>query len=136
VIEELSKNWDGRHCGEIARIARGLLAVRSYFYRALQIALNWIMSKLGYGQLTRFFVCQLITAAPVVWYAKLVAAARILQVSGICLCLMNDRSLAECECLHDLVLLEGKEAIGHLMTAAAHSWTEIAMRVPGIQDLS
>jgi hypothetical protein len=36
--------------------------------------------------------------------------------------------------LHDLVLLEGKEAIGRLMDAAVHSWTEIARRVPEIQS--
>jgi hypothetical protein len=133
LIDELSKNWDGRQCGQLAKIARGLLAIRGYFHKLLQILGNWVISKLGYGELTRVFACQLVTAVPVVWYAKLVAGARILQISGICVCLMNDRSLGECECLHDLVLFEGKEIIGRLMTAAVHDWREIAERVPDPQ---
>jgi hypothetical protein len=133
VVEELEKNWDGRQCGEIARLARGLLSIKGYFYRFLQVIVSWVMSKLGYGDLARFFACQLVTAVPVVWNAKLVSAARILQVTGICLCIMNDRSLTECECLHDLVLFEGKEAISRLMTAAVHDWREIARRVPELQ---
>ena len=132
LVDELTENWDGRQCDEIAKLARGLLATRSYFYKTLQIILNWLMLKLGYGDMARFFACQLISAIPVVWYAKLVAAARILQITGICLCFMNDRSLTECRCLHDLVLLEGKEAIGRLMRGAIHDWREIEMRVPKI----
>jgi len=132
LVEELARNWDGRQCNEIAKLARGLLAVRSYFYKALQIVLNWVMMKAGYGETARLFACQLVTAIPVVWYAKLVAAARILQISGICLCVINDRSLTECKCLQDLVAFEGKEAIGRLMTGAVHDWREIARRVPQV----
>jgi hypothetical protein len=133
LIDELSRNWDGRQCEELAEVAKQLLAVRSYFYKVIQIIVSWIMQKLGYGDLARFFVCQLVTALPVAWYAKLVAAARILQVTGICLCFINDRSLTECKCLHDLVLFESKEAITRLMTAAVHDWREIAERVSEVQ---
>jgi hypothetical protein len=132
LIEKLSKNWDGKQCDEIAKLARGLLATKNYFYRIIQIALNWLMLRLGYGDTARFFACQLVCVLPVVWYAKLVTAARILQITGICLCFANDRKLTECECLHDLVLFEGKEAIGRLMTAAVDNWREIANRVPEI----
>jgi hypothetical protein len=133
LIDDLSRSWDGSQCEELAKLAQQLLAVKSYFYRAIQIIVNWIMLKLGYRDTARFFVCQLVTALPVAWYAKLVAAARILQVAGICLCFMNDRSLTECKCLHDLVLFEGKEAINRLMTAAVHDWREIAERTSEVQ---
>lgn len=133
LIDELAGGWDGRQCDEIAKLARALLATRSYFYKIIQIIVNWLMLKMGYGDIARFFTCQLISAIPVAWYAKLVAAARVLQITGICLCFMNDRSLTECRCLHDLVLLEGKEAIGRLMTGAIHDWREIERRVPKIQ---
>lgn len=135
LIDGLSKNWDGSQCGEIANLARGFLAVRGYFYRLLQIIVNWLMLKLGYGDTTRFFACQLIYAVPVIWYAKLVTAARILQVTGICLCFANGRSLTECECLRDLVLFEGKEAIGRLMASAVNNWREIAKRVSEVPAL-
>jgi hypothetical protein len=133
LVDELAKGWDGKHCEDIAKLARGLLAVKGYFYRVLRIILNWLMLKLGYGEVTRLFACQLVCVVPVVWYAKVVAAARVLQITGICMCVMNDRSLTECRCLHDLVLFEGKEAITRLMEAAIHNWREIARRVPEIQ---
>jgi hypothetical protein len=136
LIDKLSKNWDGKQCDELAKLARGLLAAKGYFYRVIQIALNWLMLKLGYGDTARFFACQLVCALPVAWYAKLVAAARIIQITGICLCFANDRKLTECECLHDLVLFEGKEAIGRLMTAAVNNWHEVADRVPEISASS
>jgi hypothetical protein len=132
LIDKLSKNWDGKQCDELAKLARGLLTVKGYFYRIIQIALNWLMLKLGYGDTARIFACQLVCALPVAWYAKLVTAARILQITGICLCFANDRKLTECECLHDLVLFEGKDAIGRLMTAAVNNWREIATGVPEI----
>jgi hypothetical protein len=130
LVNRLAKDWNSDQCDEIAKLARGLLAVKSRFYKLMQVAMNWVMTKMGYGDTARFFACQLVVAIPVVWYAKLVTAARILQLSGICLCFMNDRSLAECRCLHDLVLFEGKEAIGRLMTAAVHSWKNIAEQLP------
>jgi hypothetical protein len=130
LVDELTKCWDGRQCDEIAKLARGLLAVRGYFYRALQIIIDWLMLRMGYRDTARFFACQLVVAVPVVWYTKLVVAARILQITGICLCFANDRNLMECRCLHDLALFEGKEAIGCLMTAAIHDWREIAKQVP------
>jgi hypothetical protein len=134
LMDELSRNWDGRQCEELAKLAQQLLAVKGYFYKVLQIIINWLMLRLGYGDTARFFVCQLVTALPVAWYAKLVAAARILQVTGICLCFMNDRSLTECKCLHDLVIFESKEAINRLMAAAVHNWREIAERAPETQS--
>jgi hypothetical protein len=132
-VDELSRNWDGRQCEELARLARQLLAVKSHFYRALQVIANWIMLKLGFGDTARFFVSQLVIALPVAWYAKLVVAARILQVTGICLCFVNDRSLRECKCLHDLARFEGMEAINRLMTAAVHDWHEMPRRMPEAQ---
>ena len=74
--------------------------------------------------------CQLVSAIPLPWNAKLVAAARVLQLTGICLCFSRERNLMECRCLHDLVQFEGMQAIGRLLTAAIGDWREIAWEVP------
>jgi hypothetical protein len=128
-IDELTRNWDGKQCDEIAKIARALLGVRGYFTKVLQIIADWLLVKAEAGDMARFIARQLVTAVPVPWNVKLAAAARILQVTGICLCFANDR-LMECRCLEDLVLCEGMAAINRLMTAAIHDWKEIPRRFP------
>jgi hypothetical protein len=125
----LAERWDGKGCEELAKIARGLLGIKGYFTKLLQLALNWIMEKTGVGDFPRLVACQLIAAIPLPWNAKLVTAARVLQVTGICLCFSRDR-LMECRCLHDLVQFEGMQAIGNLLTGAVHDWREIAERMP------
>lgn len=129
VINELTEHWDGRRCEDLAKIARGLLGLKGYFTKILQVALNWIMKKTGFGTFPRLVACQLLGAIPLPWNAKLVAVARVLQVTGICLCFSHDR-LKECRCLHDLVQFESMLAIGHLLTGAIHDWREIAERMP------
>ena len=129
VMNELAEHWDGRGCEEVAKIARGLLGVKGYFTKILQVTLNWLMEKTGFGAYPRLVACQLISAIPLPWNAKLVAAARVLQVTGICLCFSRGR-LMECRCLHDLVRFEGMQAIGRLLTGAIHDWREIAERMP------
>lgn len=129
VINDLTEHWGGRGCEELAKIARGLLGVKGYFTKVLQIALNWVMEKTKFGSYPRLVACQLISAIPLPWNAKLTAAARIIQVTGICLCFSRGR-LMECRCLQDLVRFEGMQAIGRLLTGAIHDWREIAERMP------
>jgi hypothetical protein len=123
---------NGKQCDELAKIARKLLTVSSYLHKILQVTADWLLMKAGYGDIVRLVACQLVIAIPVPWNAKLVAAARVIQISGICLCFTNDR-LLECQCLHDLVQFEGMQAIGRLMTSAIHDWREIANRMPELQ---
>jgi hypothetical protein len=129
VINELAEDWDGKRCEDLAKIARGLLCLKGYFTKILQVALNWVMEKTGFGTFPRLVACQLVAAIPLPWNAKLVAVARVLQVTGICMCFSHDR-LMECRCLHDLVQFESMQAIGHLLTGAIHDWREIAERMP------
>ena len=84
IINELADHWDGKRCEDLARIARGLLGIKGYFTKVLQVTLNWIMEKTGFGDFPRLVTCQLVAAITLPWNAKLVAAARILQVTGIC----------------------------------------------------
>jgi hypothetical protein len=45
VINELMERWDGKSCEDLAKIARGLLGLKGYLTKLLQVALNWIMEK-------------------------------------------------------------------------------------------
>ena len=135
LVHELMQGWDGKQCDDLAKVAKKLLGVSSYLRKILQIVADWLLMKAGYGDLVRLIVCQLVVVVPVPWNAKLVAAARIIQISGICLCFANDR-LLECRCLHDLVEFEGMQAIGRLTTSAIRDWREIADRMPGPQASS
>jgi hypothetical protein len=129
-MEALKEHWDGRQCEELAKIARGLLGIKGYLTKLLKIAVNWIMLKAGVeDDFARLVACQLVAAIPTPWNAKLVAAARVIQATGICLCFANDR-LMECQCLHDLVQFEGTEAIKRLLSAAIGDWQEIAELMP------
>ena len=132
LVDELTKSWNGKQCDELAKIARELLGVSSYLHKILQVIADWLLMKAGYGDIPRLIVRQLVVAIPVPWTAKLVVAARVIQISGMCLCFANDR-LFECKCLHDLVQFEGMQAIGRLMTSAIHDWREIANRMPRLE---
>lgn len=43
LMQELTRNWDGKQCDELAKIARGLLGVRGYLIKVLRIIADWIL---------------------------------------------------------------------------------------------
>ena len=88
------------------------------------------MALLGHGNLVSSFTGELVKALPVPWFAKVTAAARIIQLTGIWLCFINDRKLADCECMTDLVKFESIEVLGRLLVAGAGDWRQIVDRVP------
>ena len=126
VVDKLTKDWTGKQCKNIAKLARSLLDVKNYFYEILADIVNWAAGKLGWGSTARIFACQFVNLVPALGFAKITAAGRILQLTGICLCVMNGESLVDCECLHDLVIFETKEAINRLLTTAGHDWRLLA----------
>jgi hypothetical protein len=130
VVERLTANWDGKQCKKLARAARKLLMTKSIVRRLPAYLTNRLMLALGYPSPTRIFVCELVCKMPVPWYSKIAAAARVIQLSGRCLCYANNRELTECECMIDLLRYEAKEGVGSLMTAGFDDWHEIAERVP------
>jgi hypothetical protein len=129
VVERLTEKWDGKQCKKLAKSARRLLMTRSIIRQLAAYLVNPLMLALGYQSPARMFVCELVCRMPVPWYSKIAAAARVIQLSGICLCYANNRELTECECMIDLVRYEAKEGVGRLMTAGFDDWHEIAERV-------
>lgn len=58
--------------------------------------------------------------------AKMVGAARGVQVAGILLCVMDNRDLATCECFIDLALAETKVRVNQILVAAMSDWSGLA----------
>lgn len=130
VVERLTEKWDGKQCKKLAKAARKLLMTRNIIRQLLAYLVNRLMLMLGYPSPARIFVCELVCRMPVPWYSKIAAAARVIQLSGICLCYANNRELKECECMIDLLRYETKEGVSRLMTVGFDDWHEIAERMP------
>lgn len=79
----------------------------------------------------RAFTEELISNIPLPFDAKMIAAARGVQVAGILLCLMDNRDLTKCECFIDLALAETKERVNQILIAAMSNWTGLARFTPG-----
>jgi hypothetical protein len=129
-VDLLTEDWDGTQCDELAKAARKLLGLKSLFQKFLGYLVTRIMASLGHGDQVSGFAGELVKAVPVPWFAKVAAAARIIQLTGIWLCFINDRKLADCECMTDLVKFESIEVLGALLAAGAQDWRQIADRVP------
>jgi hypothetical protein len=129
-VDLLTSHWHGSQCDELAAAARRLLSLKGLLQKFLSYILTRITRALGYGDAVSSFVDELVTAVPVPWTAKVTAAARIIQLTGIWLCLINDLDLTDCSCLIDLVRAEGLDALGQLLAAATQNWREILDRVP------
>lgn len=130
VVESLTAKWDGKQCKRLAKAARKLLMTRSIVRQLLAYLVNRFMLALGWSGPARIFVCELVCRMPVPWYSKIAAAARVIQLSGICLCYANNRDLTECECMIDLLRYEAKSGVSKLMTAGFEDWHDIAEKLP------
>jgi hypothetical protein len=130
VVERLTANWDGKQCKKLARAARKLLMTRNIVRQLVAYVVNRLMLALGYSSPARIFVCELVCRMPVPWYSKIAAAARVIQLSGICLCYTTNRELTECECMIDLLRYEAKEGVTRLMAVGFDDWHDIAERMP------
>jgi hypothetical protein len=62
--------------------------------------------------------------------AKAIAIARGLQISGIVLCLMDNKDLTKCECFTDLALAETKERVKQILVAGMSDWSDLARFTP------
>jgi hypothetical protein len=63
--------------------------------------------------------------------AKMIAAARGVQIAGILLCVMDGRNLTKCECFIDLAMAETKERVNRILVAAMSDWTGLKRFGPG-----
>lgn len=77
---------------------------------------------MGAGDAVQAFTAELVANIPLPWDAKIIAAARGLQMTGIVLCVANSDDLPRCSCFTDLVLAEARALARKLLVAAMDDW--------------
>jgi hypothetical protein len=115
-----------RRCRLLADIAKGILAGKTKAHELVGSLGAWIMSLLGRGRLEQRFARELASRIPLPGEAKATAAARGVQITGVLLCVLNDRDLTRCQCFVDLALDEAKTTVKRILVSAMEDWTVLA----------
>jgi hypothetical protein len=125
-----------RHCRGLARIAAALLQGRLEIHKLVGRFSGWLAARLGADDAVRAFVQELASNIPLgAVDAKTIAVARGVQVTGIFLCLIDNRELTRCQCFIDLALAETKDRVNQILVAAMSDWTNLASFTPQPADL-
>ena len=92
-------------------------------------ALGFLASRgvrfLGGGDAAQAFADELMSALPLPFDAKIVAAARGVQATGVLLCVMSGSDLTRCQCFIDLALAETKAQVKKILVMAMTDWTRL-----------
>ena len=62
--------------------------------------------------------------------AKMTAVARGIQVTGVLLCVMDNRDLTKCQCFIDLAMAESKDQVRLILVAGMSDWRNLARFTP------
>ena len=125
--ERLKRSRRRRNCKALARLAAAVLEGKQKIHQLVGRSSGWIAGLWGADDFTRAFAADLAANIPLGPIdAKAVAVARGLQISGIVLCIMDNKDLTECECFIDLALTETKERVQQLLVAGMSDWIGLA----------
>jgi hypothetical protein len=118
-------------CRALARIAADLLATKQQVHAALGFVASRVARFLGGSNAAQAFTSELVSNIPLPFMdARIVAAARGAQVTGILLCVMEGRDLTRCECFRDLALELAKTQVRKLLVAAMGDWRRLGDFTP------
>lgn len=120
---------DGHGCAEIAALAKAILTGEERLQGLAGRLLDGLLAALGRSRVERAFARDLARGLALPWDLKLAATARGLQIAGVYVCLTDNRSLANCACLLDLMETEGTAAIRQLLSAATEDWSGLPARM-------
>jgi hypothetical protein len=126
IWQQLFRRRRRRRCKILADIASAILAGKKKLHDLVGSIASWFASLMGGDRVVQAFVRQLASNIPLPPDAKLVAAARGIQVTGILLCLANGDDLTRCQCFIELALSETKTRIKKILVAAINDWTGLA----------
>jgi hypothetical protein len=115
-----------RRCKRLAQMAAAILAGKKMLHDLVGAIAAWLAALLGGDRIVQTFARQLASNIPLPPDAKMVAAARGLQVTGVLLCLVNGDDLTKCQCFIDLALAETKTQVKKILLAAMEDWTALA----------
>lgn len=122
---QLTRDWRGRNCGGLARLARAALDGKDWLHGGIGNLAASFLELMDVPRIVRLFGKEVAKRIPLGVDQPLSAAARAMQVAGIVICVLNDRDLTRCECFIDVVVSEGKERLKQLMVAAVHDWKDL-----------
>jgi hypothetical protein len=114
-----------QHCKALAELARNLLGLKHEIHSIFGWLASGVLALFGAGGAARALASELISHLPLPIDAKIIAAARGIQVTGILLCVVNGDDLVSCQCFVDLALDLTKTQVKRLLLAAAHDWTKL-----------
>lgn len=115
-----------RRCRALADLAKAIFAGKKALHDLVGSFAAWLASVLGFARVEQQFARELATRIPLSPDAKLVAAARGVQVAGVLVCVANGDDLTRCQCFIDLALDEAKSRIHALLVAAMDDWQGLA----------
>ncbi|GAB3808851.1 hypothetical protein [Micromonospora zhanjiangensis] len=124
--EQLFSRRRRRRCKLLAQLAAAILAGKKKLHDLIGAMAGWLVSLLGGDRVVQSFARQLASNIPLPPDAKMVAAARGLQVVGVLLCIVNGDELTRCQCFIDLALEETKTQVKKILLAAMEDWTGLA----------
>ena len=122
-----------RRCRELAEVAARLLEGKQALHDGLGGVVSGTLGLLGVGNAVRAFAGELVSNLPLPADAKIVAAARGVQVTGIVLCLFSGGDLERCRCFIDPALTETKARVRKLLVAAVGDWSALGTFAPRSQ---
>jgi hypothetical protein len=118
--QQLFRQHRDRDCTELAHLAAHLLHVPDM----MGDAASEITKRAGGGPIVQAFAHKLASRLPLgPLGAHIVAVARGLQITGILICVIDERPLTQCPCFIDLTLAETRTRAKELLTAATADWT-------------
>jgi len=107
-------------------MAREILKAKDQAHKLAEKLVGDAASVAGVRGAALDFTRELVANIPLPIDAKMVAAARGVQIAGVLLCIMDNRDLAKCECFIDLAMAETKEQVKRVLVAAMFDWTSLA----------
>jgi hypothetical protein len=111
-----------RYCRALAKSVAALLQGKQQIHGFVGWMASRVVSSMGAGDVVQAFTDELVANIPLPWDAKVVAAARGIQVTGVLLCVVNGDELTRCQCFIDLALAEAKTRVRKLLVAAMDDW--------------
>jgi hypothetical protein len=115
-----------RRCKLLAQMAAAILAGKKKLHDLVGTVGAWLVSLLGGDRVVQSFARQLASNIPLPYDARMVAAARGVQVTGVLLCIVNGDDLTRCQCFIDLALEEAKTQVKKILLAAMEDWIGLA----------
>ena len=116
-----------RNCKKLAQMARTILKAKDQVHQLAAELAGQAASVAGVRGAALDFTKELVKRIPIGPVdAKLIAAARAIQMAGIVLCLIEGRPLTQCDCFIDLALTETKERVSQILENRLASWAELA----------